>query len=154
MILRVYDFDGTLFRSPGKPSSWTDSWWANPISLGPPHVPFVPGAEWWVEPVVTRVKSDDRERGIYKVLLTGRLDRFYHDRVHQLLLQKGLRFNEVKLAPGGSTERFKLREIERLIWTLRPDRVEIWDDRPEHLDAFHKYLVGHKVPHRLHLVPK
>jgi len=45
LTLDIFDFDGTLFDSPGSPASFSGKgWWDAPESLMPPCVPERPPA--------------------------------------------------------------------------------------------------------------
>ncbi len=91
--LRVYDFDGTLFRSPRPPDGWSSDdkefFWTNSYSLKPPVVPQEPSDEWWIPDVVSSMKTDLQDRGCSVVVLTGRIE-VYRIRIGQLLMNKGL----------------------------------------------------------------
>ena len=144
MELHLYDFDGTLFGSPGPQVGYalsTDEWFRDPASLSPPCVPRVPGAEWWhAETLPLAIASSDDPR-VYTVLMTGRLatvDGLQH-RIRELLLQAGLRFDEIHLKPGTtdtgmSTSGFKHDKLAHIIdGSYDIKAVHIWDDRAHHL---------------------
>lgn len=134
--LHLFDFDGTLFRSPEKPDWWEGGWWGKVQSLGPPCVPEKPGADWWIGSSVAAAKKSISDPETYAVLATGRLAGKFHARVHDLLSQVGLRFDETHLTPGGGTLPFKLSLVVKLIGSLGVERVEVWEDRSEHVGAF------------------
>ena len=137
--LAIYDFDGTLFRSPEKPIDWSsgDRWWGDPASLSPPIVPENPGPEWWNGSVAQRAKQDTGNPDTLSVLVTGRLAKRFTGRVRDLLAQAGLRFNHVFLSPGGNTNTFKTKVIDQLLKDNHTIRgVDIWEDRVEHLRQY------------------
>lgn len=139
--LAIYDFDGTLFRSPEKPDDWTAGWWGNLASLTPPIVPETPGAEWWNGSVVQRAKRDIADSETVAVLLTGRIAKKFTARVKDLLAQAGLKFQHVYLAPGGDTEAYKLRAIGDLLKEYPTvTGVDIWEDRANHLQKFADFV--------------
>ena len=71
--LHLYDFDGTLFRSPQRPDWWgKDSWIMSPESLGPPCVPLKPGRDWWIGKTVQAAKQSIGDRDTWAILCTGR----------------------------------------------------------------------------------
>lgn len=151
--LHVFDFDSTLFRSPVKPDWWPEKgWWSKPESLGPPCVPEKPGADWWVSSTVEAAKKAVSDPETYAVLATGRLAGKFHARMFELLSQQGLRFDEVHLTPGGGTLPFKLRVIEGLIQRLPIEKVEIWEDRSEHVGAFESVIRQFGKEFEIHLV--
>lgn len=143
--LHVFDFDGTLFRSPEPPDWWpypgSGKWWPWEQSLTEPCVPERPGPDWWNQPVVKQAKDSIKNPDIYAILATGRLDRVFRWRVPELLKTAGLNFDEVHLSPGGSTLEFKTKLILRTL-QRHPfvQKVHIWDDRKEHLSKFKQVL--------------
>lgn len=142
--LAVFDFDGTLFRSPEPPFWHTGKgWWADPVSLDPPCVPRKPGPEWWISKTVSEARKAIADPDTWTLFMTGRVDRFFRWRVPELLKSKGLDFDEVFLSPGGSTKQFKRGRIQK---TLRRfpfiDTVRIWEDKPSLLSSYVKMLSG------------
>jgi DNA topoisomerase-1 len=134
--LDVYDFDGTLFRSPEKPVWWKGGWWGNLDSLTPPCVPEQPSSDWWNGSVVEAAKRSLSNPDTRTIFLTGRIQKF-SIRVKDLLRQAGLPFDEMFFAGGGATEKFKLETIKKILGeepTIRG--VSIWEDRGPHLRMF------------------
>ena len=151
--LHIFDFDGTLFRSPERPAWWKEKgWWGKHESLGPPCVPEKPGSDWWVESTVSAAKKAISDAESYAVLITGRLAQKFHARVFELLSQVGLHFDETHLTPGGGTLPHKLRVIEDLIKRLPIEKVEIWEDRSEHVGAFKSVIEQFGKESEIHLV--
>lgn len=151
--LHIFDFDGTLFRSPEKPDWWKDKgWWGKLESLNPPCVPKEPGADWWVGSTVEAAKKAISDPETFAVLITGRLAGKFHARMFELLSHAGLRFDEVHLTPGGGTLPFKLKIIEALIQKLPIEKVEIWEDRSEHVGAFKSVVEQFGKESEIHLV--
>jgi hypothetical protein len=71
------------------------------------------------------------------MLATGRIDAIFRWRVPELLKQAGLDFEEVNLAPGGSTLSFKIGLLKKVLRRYPFIKVvHIWDDRKEHLRSF------------------
>jgi 2'-5' RNA ligase len=139
--IAVFDFDGTLFRSPEKPLDWEGSWWGNIESLTSPVVPTTPGEDWWNLPVVERAKRDIANPEVLTALVTGRLASKFHVRVQDLLAQVGLKFDHVFFSPGGDTEAYKLDVIGQLLRDNYSARgVDIWEDRGEHLRKYADYV--------------
>ena len=147
--LALFDFDGTLFRSPEKPEWWEGGWWGRKESLGPPCIPESPGSEWWVPSTVTAAHKAISAPGVHAVMLTGRPPPM-RARVHELLKSVGLDFKATFFASGGTLP-FKLKTIDTLI-TPEVTRVEVWEDRTEHLGAFSELLAAKKVEFKIHLV--
>ena len=131
--LAVFDFDGTLFRSPEKPDWWKGGWWGNLNSLSEPCVPERPPADWWNGSVVSAAKQAINNPDVLAVLLTGRIPKFSL-RLKDLLNQAGLHFDFVRLNSGGATEAFKMKAIQEILEENPSIRgVAIWEDRVNHL---------------------
>jgi hypothetical protein len=149
--LHVYDFDGTLFRSPYSPALWDNDWWSDPESLMPPCVPDQAGDEWWIEDTVNAARQSIGRQDVFALLMTGRkADRAFRYRVPDLLKQHGLSFDAVHLDEGQGGDSFdrKVQRIETyLVRYPFIDTIRIWDDRPSHLKKFKKILgdAGYKV---------
>jgi hypothetical protein len=155
--LEVFDFDGTLFRSPDQPASWPKGkgWWGKPESLQEPCVPTHPPADWWVEEVVEEARRAIGDPDTLAVLMTGRLVKRFSARVAELLAQAGLEFDEVHLSREGGTLKSKLSTLLQIL-EQRPDIefVTMWDDRPEHTPDFAAVLDEVGVAYELKIVEK
>jgi len=130
--LHVYDFDGTLFKSPTPPAGWDikKDWWSDSQSFGDPCVEDNPGNSMWVAPLVARAKQSISDPRVWAVLCTGRpLRSFARWRVPELLKIAGLDFDEVLLNPGTNTPQFKAASVWKLL-SKYPDiqTVHVWDD--------------------------
>ena len=141
--LHLYDFDGTLFRSPVRPDWWGKrSWWVEPESLGPPCVPLKPGSDWWISSTVRDAKRSISDPNVWAILCTGRADTgSLRYRVAELLKQKGLDFDEVYLSKGGqdAPTMYKINVMNKIL-RRNPDisTVQIWEDQnlPQHPPSF------------------
>lgn len=159
MRLVVFDFDWTLFRSPGKPAYWRGPWWPEPLSIGPPCVPEVPGSEWWNQDVVEAARSAIRDVDAYTLLMTGREAEIFARRVFDLLDQVKLRFDEAYLTPmsANDTGRFKMGRILAAVDRIEPERIDIYDDYEELLDWYVDELERRgywTVPHLIPIDPQ
>ena len=138
----MFDFDGTLFRSPERPLWWTEKvWWDHPSSLDEPVVPAHPHTDWWNAEVVGRAFDALSNFDTLVFVCTGRPERIFHSRVHELLNQVGLEFPHVYLSPGGNVPQYKMDVISRLLHkhpTIRG--VSIWEDRLEHLREYSDWV--------------
>lgn len=136
--LSVFDFDGTLFKSPDKPPAYSGNWWINKDSLNPPHVPKVPDDSFWNMDLVFKAKQEINDRNTFCVLFTGRVDQFFDDRVRELLKQKNLNFQFIKLNTfGGDTAEFKIAEIEKILKKFNNIKnIELWDDEEEKIELY------------------
>lgn len=151
MRLAVFDFDGTLART-FKPAGWAGSYWSNPASLEPPHVPEHPGPEFWIQSTVGAARAAIADSHTLAILMTGRLDKVFRWRVPELLSQARLHFDAVHLSNGSSTESFKKGLLERIFQRNHITEMEIWEDRPDHLKTFMDVAKQHGIPCIPHLV--
>ena len=142
--LHVFDFDGTLFRSPEPPANYKPSvghWYSDPMTLSEPHVPQKPGSDWWNGQLVAQAKKSIASQSVYAVMMTGRSGRngAFRFRIAELLKQAGLNFDEVHLSNGGSTVDWKVGKILQIL-DRHPSiaHVRVWDDRGKHLPEFEK----------------
>jgi hypothetical protein len=149
--LVIYDFDGTLFKSPddkegkeiyeeetGEPWPFK-GWWGRNESLLPPIVPQKPDPHWYIQDVVNNQKKDSEDPNAKVVLMTGRPVQI-RNRVMEILDHAGIRFNDTFFAgqsgtKGSGTFEIKSNNIKRLL-NNDFDLLEIWEDRPEHVEAF------------------
>lgn len=140
--LHMYDFDGTLFRSPGRPDGWKGGWWSHASSLDRPFIPRKPGKEWWVAEVVASALQSIQDPNVYTVLMTGRLafKGNFRTRVPELLLQQGIQFDETLLCTGNGTEQWKMSMFDRLVDAHGFEVVRIWEDREAHAANFVRLL--------------
>ncbi len=143
--LHLYDFDGTLFRSPDRPDGWaaSKSWAYDPQSLDYPCIPRKPGTEWWNSSVVNSARQSIADSDVYTVMATGRADSRFRWVVPELLKNKGLDFDEVHLNPGGDTGAFKRKLLQRTLARYSfIDTVRIWDDQAELIASYVKMIEG------------
>ena len=149
--LVIYDFDGTLFKSPddkegkeiyeeetGEPWPFK-GWWGRNESLLPPIVPQKPDPHWYIQNVVSNQKKDSEDPNAKVVLMTGRPFQI-KNRVMEILDHAGIRFDNTFFAgqsgtKGSGTFEIKSNNIKMLL-NNDFDLLEIWEDRPEHVEAF------------------
>lgn len=146
--LAVFDFDGTLFRSPEPPNWWTMGyWWGNDLSLNPPCVPQLPDDSWWIGGTVEAARTAISSPNTITLCMTGRgrHQANFIDRIPELLAQCNLNFNSVRLSPARRSQVWPLNNV--MEWKLSQilaacraiptiGSIEIWDDRENHLDFF------------------
>lgn len=151
--LKVFDWDGTLFRSPERPDWWwTEKWWTDPATLSEPLVPETPGSDWWNEKVCARARQSAQDPTCLTILVTGR-QRMFHRRIHVLMKQARLRFDAVHLSDGSTTESFKLAVLKSYLDRFPSIRdVSIWEDRAPHLKMFVSWVESQGVSCQPHLV--
>ena len=140
--LHVYDFDGTLFKSPAPPVDWDKgmgAWYSAPGSLLPPCVPANPGNEWWYENVVESAKQSISDPSVLAVMMTGRSNNTgLRYRIAELLNNKNLDFTAVYLKEGvEDTAVYKSIMLEKLLKKFPSiQSVHMWDDRHHHFESF------------------
>ena len=158
--LCIFDFDATLFMSPMFPADWqghTGDWFDTLQSLTPPCV-VDPGPLWIGETVSAAQEAIGRPEA-YVVLMTGRgMSPELYARVSELVSSAGLSFNEIHLKPGGRTMAWKSGMLQQFIDKF-PDlqKVQVWEDRADHLDHFMKVAEDaglEAVPHFVNNVLK
>jgi len=160
MEIHLYDFDGTLFRSPAPPTGFPPGkWYQSPISLSPPCIPIRPGPDWWINKTLSAASKSIANSDVWAIVCTGRLSTpGLRYRVAELLKSKGLRFDQVFLRPGGRTQSFKIKTLESLL-KKHPGvtRVQIWEDNLKDLAIFCKAVeaTGREcTPHPVKVPPK
>ena len=141
--LHVFDFDGTLFRSPPRPEGYPGPWWAKNFSLEPPCVPMEPGPSWWVENVVRQARKSIASPNVYSVMCTARSATSKLTwRIADLLRQQDLDFEEVILNEYGVDSRlYKQHAIGRILQRFpQIEAVQIWEDDLENLATFVRFV--------------
>lgn len=150
--LHMFDFDNTLFHSPHPPEGWAKGWWGQLDSLTPPMVPEDPGPEWWIGPTLAAAKRAISDPHSIAVVITGRIQKFTPV-VKSLLRSVGLTFDAVYLSKGGPTDAYKIRVLGDLL-DQYPEvtRVDLWEDRADHLLKFVAFVESRGVEAVPHLV--
>ena len=142
--LHIFDFDGTLHRSPSPPQGYEDkeAWWSDAESLVPPHV--TEGPEMWRREAVDAMRAAMADPDSYVVVMTGR-NRALQDRIQEILESNGLKPDELITNPGiGNTSGFKQEEMTYLLRQLPNVReVEFWEDREGDLKGYQR--LGEKL---------
>lgn len=149
--LVIFDFDGTLFHSPepeegmeiykretGTPWPFK-GWWSKIESLSPPVVPEKPDSSWYIEKVVNAQKESISDPNSTVILMTGRIIKL-KDRVMEILRYNGMKFHDTFFAGqtgtvGTGTFDIKANNIRKLMGD-NYNLLEIWEDRPEHVEGF------------------
>jgi hypothetical protein len=149
----IYDFDGTILRSPDRPEGevtykeatgtpWPFSgWWGRLETLMPPLVPHPIPEEMWIADTVAAYHADRLREDTNVYLMTGRPAKTRH-RVKEILETKGMVFDEyyfrgMKGQPQhGDTLDIKLSLIRSEVIHDGLQVLEIWEDRPEHTSRF------------------
>ena len=131
--LAVFDFDGTLFKSPEKPEGYKGNWWIKKDSLGEPNVPEVPPNSFWNLDVVRQAQNMINDPSVYCILMTGRVGQFFEERIKNLLSQKKLEFNETHFNEfGRDTSEFKITTIQKILKKYPSIKtLEMWEDDEE-----------------------
>jgi hypothetical protein len=154
--LYIFDFDGTLFRSPEPPDWWKgsqDDWWHKIISMTPPCLPKYPSNDWWVESTVAEVGFALKEEGNLVILLTGRQASVFTNRIQELLRQKGLTFDELHLSDQADTQVFKTEQIRKLLEDNPGiEQVDLWEDMIDMVPAYRSAVEEAGAEFKLHKV--
>lgn len=135
MSLHVFDFDGTLLRSPEDPAYGWD-WWDMAESMEPPCLPWEPDASWWIASTLAAARKAIQDPTAYTMLLTGRLDKIFRYRIEDLLVQQDLDFDVVALRPSTESKRWKLATILNAAMLHDANVIHLHDDRVDHLDFY------------------
>lgn len=153
--LHIFDFDGTLFRSPGPPddAEEPESWWSSPESLAPETVGEKPSRDMWHPESVKALRDAVEDPDSYVVVMTGRHRSLRH-RIGDILESAGLRPDELITNPEiGNTTGYKRDEMRYLLHQLPNVReVNFWEDRKADLKGYQR--LGEKrgirfVPHHV-----
>lgn len=152
--LAVFDFDKTLFRSPDAPKGYKGNWHIKIDSLSQPYVEDIAKEHMWIAPIVDIAKSLIPQKDVYCIMLTGRVDKIFEDRIKQLLAQKNLNFDYVWLNEfGGDTVTNKIQTIESLIKKMpRLQTIKMWEDKPDQADKFKEHFSNKSYSFNLFLV--
>lgn len=143
--LCVFDFDGTLFKSPEKPLGHQGNWWIEKTSLGPETVGQVPKDNFWNNQIVSVAKQKISDSKNYCILLTGRVDRTFQDRIEELLKQRNLNFKLVGLNTFGSdTGDFKVNKIKDILKNVPSIKnIEMWENEKDKAQLYTDTFSGH-----------
>ena len=148
----IYDFDGTIFRSPEREDGENiyfeatgellpfPGWWGRIESLTPPIVPSLPDENWYLSDTISCCKEDYSRQDTEVILMTGRHKHVIH-RVFELCEIADLKFDRyfykgLKGQKGTETFVVKRHYIQDFIIHPNLKILEIWEDRPEHVSNF------------------
>lgn len=169
ITINVFDFDNTLFKSPvPNPKLWSRKaigklgsevsqngigWYQNTLTLSDKYIK----QDNFIESTVDDVKKSMNDPNSVTVLLTGR-NVSYTDIVKFLVQKKGLRFDYMGLKPFGlKTFNFKTDFIRNIISDAKSNnkkviKINIWEDREEHISKFDKFFSNLGYPYEIHKV--
>ena len=137
MELHLFDFDGTIFKSPEYTPDWWNapgewSWLSHPLSLTDPCVPLNPPSEWWIKSSIKDAKASTRNRNAITIICTGRVQP-HEPRIRSLLKKAGItNLDGVFFNPGISAAIFKTQVIEDLHNKYDFEAVHIWENENYH----------------------
>lgn len=155
-VIRVFDFDGTLYNSPiPNPELWDKNmigtlmgevhrgglgWFQNPITLSEKYL----GNSTFNKDVIAEVFKSMNDPNSITVLLTGRTTEYEH-LIRNILDERGLVFDHYGFKPiirGGKipTFQFKQEFITNLVNDYKPDAIEFWEDRLRHVKKFNELI--------------
>ena len=137
--IEIFDFDWTLFRSPIIiPVSKT--FIHSSESLEPPHVPWRPASEFWVDRTVHELRASQRRSSSLTVMLTARRAKT-QDRILHLLEQRGLQpdiaiFRPAPFQKDKGRVFFKRRMVAALLDRYPTvSKIVLWEDEKEQIDS-------------------
>ena len=150
--LVIYDFDGTIFKSPDRKAGEDISlqltgkklpfpgWWGRKESLLPPIVPEKPGKEWYIEHSIAAYREDIKDDDTEVILMTGRIFK-NRKRVIEICQNADILFHDHYFSgqpghKGKNTLEIKSNFILNDLMHENLKILEIWEDRPEHVEGF------------------
>lgn len=157
--LRIFDFDQTVFHSPGPSPDLTKEqrgqFWHDPESLAGENVPRTPNENWYVEHVVEDFRRSQDNPDELTVVMTGRSEPL-RERVEELLGHMGLEPDELVLKQKKEpTSDYKIREMLRLLEeNPSVSRVDFYEDREHHLKEFQQAAEDAGYDFKPHYVPE
>lgn len=148
----IYDFDGTIFKSPdrdaGELAYFTETgqmftfpgWWGRLESLIPPVVPDKPSEDWFISDTISAYREDFKDENTEVILMTGRpykhRKRIFEICEHYDLLFDNHYFRGQPGQKGRDTLEIKANLITEHVINKELRKLEIWEDRPEHTSSF------------------
>jgi len=150
--LVIYDFDGTIFRSPDREEGsmafyeatgnrWPhQGWWGRIETLTPPVIPDPIPEEMWIQETLDFHQKDIEDENSFVVLMTGRPYKVRR-RVREILDSKNILFHReyyrgMPGQKGRDTFDIKVNIMEEDLFHDALNILEIHEDRQEHLSAF------------------
>jgi hypothetical protein len=138
--LFIFDFDGTLCKTPEKPDNWTGGWWGKKESLLPPHV--TEKDDILNKKVAAEYFKAKKKDNAFLVMMTGRIEEL-KNYVMAILKRYDIHFNseneKIIFSNSNNTLEYKLRNIKKLIDSFpQLETMEIWEDRKKYIEAFDK----------------
>lgn len=161
--LHIYDFDNTIFKSPGpNPSLYNDQsigvlrnkdmlhgggWWCNPLVLRNVGQGWSIESErqwegFWNEEILELIEESNNDEDTLTVVMTGRKKKLFAGILLDLLESKEVRFDGLVLKNGefDSTIEFKTQVIADLLNKYEIEELIIYDDRKSQLNGFQEFL--------------
>lgn len=137
--VHIYDFDGTLYRSPLPPNPLESSvWWHLPRSLDGAGQPGFDHR--WVLPIVIEARRSINDPRVMAIVLTGRPDhKLMRERIEKMLSAAELHFPIVQLRPvvlQGTMQDYKANFVKGVLKAIPSvEKVVYYDDDAENLTA-------------------
>jgi hydroxymethylpyrimidine pyrophosphatase-like HAD family hydrolase len=146
--LSVFDFDGTLIKSP-EPTDKNKQMWAD--HYGKEEWPYI---GWWgrgetldmdvwdmslIPDTIKAYREEMKNPNTMVIMLTGRLTK-QGDLVRKILDKYGLKFDKYLFKRGGNTITDKLGQLNHILGTNTSIKeVVMWDDRDAHIPKFEEW---------------
>jgi len=130
----------------GKTCSWRKKesglgWFQDPITLAAPYVPENPTLDWFNEILLDEVKESIKNENSITTLLTGRSHAFC-ERIIKICKEYDVSFDHYgfKMNQEEATMKFKKFWIIDLIEKCAPKEIIMYEDRPQHMTTFNRFL--------------
>ena len=167
-VLKIFDFDGTIFNSPTPNRDLWDKktlgklmgdfsmsgygWFQNTLTLDDKYIEGID----FNDSVVDEVNKSMKDPNNVTVLLTGR-NKTFLGQIKKIVYEKGLEFDEYGLKPHNdfnpeTTFGFKTWYVKDLVEKYNPAKIEVWDDRAKHIKKFNELLDTFNIPYEVHHV--
>lgn len=157
-VLIIFDFDWTLFRSPGPPPRVPKKTFIHSAeSLEPPYVPWFPGSKFWIEDVVRGFRAAQRRSDSVTALITARRSRT-EPRILDLIEQKNLDpdfafFRATSFQKDKDRVFFKRKRTLSLLEQYPTiSKVIVWEDEQDQLDSIRDLAKRRRIKFKGNLV--
>lgn len=132
-ILAVFDFDDTLFKS-----SLVDQRLGVHSPMDPKSIPEKPLNSDWNLEIVLKAQELCSNPNVLCVMMTGRADEIFRNKIDKILKQRNLLFFETFYKPPNiETAQFKIDRIYDFFDRMpQIEKLVMWDDDAEKIQAY------------------
>lgn len=146
--LAVFDFDETLFWSDriGKEQP-------NAHPLSPESLPDNPKETDWNLEVVYKAQELCSNPNVYCVMMTGRVGKFFKEKIDNILKNRNLFFAETHYNEfGGDTVEYKVEAIKNILGKLpNVKHLVMWEDQEDKAEKYSEEFAD-KIDFNIHIV--